>query len=361
MPAAPLFVTRKFPPSVGGMETLAAGVWRALRRDGAPAYLIALGRSNRNLVWWLPVTAVRTIYLLARRRAGLVLSGDALTFAVLWPLLRLFRVPTATMIMGLDVTFDNRIYRALVHPALRAAPSVLAISDATAEAAVAVGVDRSRITVVRLGVEVPDVSADDRAEARRAVHAEIGLPAGAVALLTLGRLVRRKGVRWFVSEVVPGLPQRVHYLVAGSGPEQDAIADSAREHGVGDRVHLLGRVDDDVRERLLRGADLFVQPNVVVPDDVEGFGLVTIEAAMRGTPVLAADLQGIKDAVVDGSTGWLVPAGDRDAWIGRVAAAVADLDGLAATGASFQGAARARYGEDAMAAQLRAALPGPGR
>jgi len=352
MTAQPLFLTRKFPPSIGGMETLAGGVWRSLSATRPGTRLIALGRSNRNLVWWTPWAVTRLAWLLARRRIDLVLTGDALMYAIARPVLRLFRVRNATMIMGLDVTYSNRLYRGIVLPALRKAPAVIAISAATAARAVEVGVPPDRVTVVRLGVGAPDVTAEDRATARVAMCARLGVDENATVLLTVGRLVRRKGAQWLISQVLPRLPESVHFVVAGDGPESDAIRGAVDSNAVTAQVHLLGRVDDEVREELMRGADLFVQPNVVVPGDMEGFGLVTIEAAMRGTPVVASDLEGIKDAVVDGQTGILLPTGDADTWVETLVELTADRGALGSLGARFGKEALARYGEAAMGKSL---------
>lgn len=363
MSGQPLFVTRKFPPSVGGMETLAAGVWRVVSQEWPTAALIANGGSNRRLPWWVPLALVRTVWLVVTRRAGFVLTGDALLYALVSPVLHLLRVPHATMVMGLDVTYDNRVYRAVVHTALRRAPSVIAISEATAQAAREFGVPAARTHVVRLGVPAPTVTVEDRAARRADLGRAAGVPADAVVLATLGRLVRRKGARWFVEEVLPELRESVHYVVAGSGPESEAVAAAARTAGVEARVHLLGAVDDDLREAVLQGADIFVQPNIRVAGDMEGFGLVTIEAALRGTPVVAAALEGILDAVVDGSTGALVPAEDADAWAERLRGLTSDRAALVALGQTFRANAQARYGQqamhDALVALIRFEAPPP--
>jgi phosphatidyl-myo-inositol dimannoside synthase len=356
VPVRPLFLTRKFPPSVGGMETLAAGVWRALHDSEREARLIAHGGPNSALTWWFPVAIARLVWALARKRTDLVLTGDALTYAVARPVLRAFRVPNATMVMGLDMTYDNRLYQAIVGRALRAAPAVLANSTATAGRAVEAGVARERITVVRLGVDVPAVSAHDRSAARTSLMRDLSLPPDALVLITIGRLVRRKGVRWFVAEVLPQLPARVHYIVAGEGPEQAAIEHAAAAAGVSDRVRLLGRVGDRERETLLCGADIFVQPNVPVAGDMEGFGLVVVEAAVRGTVTVASALEGITDAVVDGETGILVPPEDPAAWIDRLTDLTATPEALAGLGRRFAVAAADRYGAPAMASDLRRAL-----
>lgn len=354
MSARPAFVTRKFPPSTGGMETLAAGVWRGLRADHPDAVLIAHGGANHHLVWWLPVAVARVIGLVVRRRVDVVLCGDAVVNAVLWPVLRLGRVRWATMVMGLDVTYANPLYRATVVALLRRTPSVVAISRATAEAAIDAGVDADRVHVVPLGVEVPESS--DRAAAAGELRRRLDLGDGDVVLVTLGRLVRRKGVAWFVAEVLPHLPAHVHLVVAGSGEDAGSIDEAVARSATTDRVHRLGAVTDEDREILMAGADVFVQPNIAVPGDMEGFGLVTVEAAVRGTPVLAADLEGIRDAVVHGVTGLLVASGDPDAWIEALGPLVDGSTDRRQLGERLRAGAIERYSEEAMGRALRALL-----
>lgn len=356
MPGHHLFVTRKFPPAVGGMETLAAGIWRSLSTDRPDALLIAYGGSNRRLPGWLPVALARASWLLLRRRVEAVLVGDALMYAVMYPVLKIFRVPHATMVMGLDLTYQNRAYRVVVHRILRRAPRVIAISTATAELARSFGVPADRVGVVRLGVSGPDVTPEDRVAAAKAIRHRYDLPDDAIVLLTLGRLVRRKGVRWFVEHVLPGLPGNVLYLVVGEGPDAEPIRAAVARAGIADRVRLLGRVDDEARNLLMAGAEVFVQPNITVPGDMEGFGLVAIEAAIRGTTTVASAIEGLRDAVLDGETGILLPSGDATAWTDRLVELTADLATLASTGAKFQERARELYSEQQMGRQLSTEL-----
>lgn len=352
MPSAIVFVTRKYPPQVGGMETLAANTHRALVESGVPTGLIALRHPNRNLVWWLPLAALRLLCVAFRSRRTHVLFGDALTWATLSWIPRLFRLPSSTMIMGLDVTYSNPLYRAVVYPALRRAPHVLAISAATrAHALERVGLAANQVSVIVLGIPPEEEPPYTRAEARRRILDRVGAAPDAVLLLTTGRLVRRKGVLWFVREVLPRLPKDVLYLVAGSGDDRDAIERAASELGLTERVRLLGRVSDEVRTELLHGADVYVQPNIPVPDDVEGFGLVVTEASQAGLFTVAADLEGLIDAVRDGETGVRVPSRDADAW-NRVLASVISDPERAEQAARFQAAARRGYSLQAMADRL---------
>lgn len=351
---ATLFVTRKFPPSVGGMETLAADVWATLEAAGGRDRLIAHGGTNGRMPLWLPGAVLRTVRLVRRREVGHVLVGDVLLYLLLRPVLVVLRVPHATMAMGKDVVWQQPAYQWLVRRVLPRAPLVLAISAATADVVVAAGVPAERVRVVRLGVRLPD-GGPARDEARARLRAAHDIDATAPVLVTVGRLVRRKGVAWFVDTVLPDLPGAVH-LVAGSGPDADRVAGLAARRGVADRVRLLGAVSDAERELLMRGADVFVQPNVPVPGDMEGFGLVAVEAAVRGALVVAADLEGLRDAVVPGETGVLVAPGDAVAWRETLTRLLADPAAAEQQARDHAERCRTRYSRERMGEALRAAL-----
>jgi phosphatidylinositol alpha-1,6-mannosyltransferase len=126
-------------------------------------------------------------------------------------------------------------------------------------------------------------------------------------------LVKRKGVAWFIDAVMPALTSRypeLVYVVVGEGEDRPAIETAITQHGLEKQVRLIGKVTDNLYEAAYNGADIFVMPNIVVPDDVEGFGLVLLEASTCALPVVAAGVQGIQDAVTDGQNGVLVPSED---------------------------------------------------
>lgn len=346
------YITRKFPPAVGGMETLAMNTKLALDREYGTSGLLALRSSNWNLLWWVPVTAARLAVDVAARRSKTYLFGDALTWALLSWIPRLGHVPALTMVCGLDITYSNPLYRAVVHRSLRKAPRVLAISPATLEQAVKAGVPSERAKVVTMGLAAP-TSLEVAPEASRAeLVTALSLPADAVILLTTGRLVRRKGVRWFVDEVMPRLDSRFHYVVVGTGGDREAILAAAVRAGVAERVHLLGYVSDDERRQLLNGSDLFVQPNIPVDNDMEGFGLVVVESAQAGLLTVAADLEGLRDAVRSWSTGVTVPSADAAAWATTLAE-LAARDDRQELAARFRDESLRTHSIDAMGAELR--------
>jgi len=351
-----LFVTRKFPPAVGGMETLAAETWRAIETEPG-SRLVAHGGANRSLWRWVPPAALAVRRAVHRDEVDCVLTGDTLTAALFGPLLGQNRRPRlVSMAMGLDLTYDRWGYQHLARRGLAGCDLVLAISRSTAELAVGLGAAAARVEVIRLGVQAPKVTPAERVEARHRLDDRTGgHTVGHRVLGTLGRLVQRKGHRWFVTNVLPSLPD-VHYVVAGDGAEATTIRAAAEAVDVADRVHLLGPVDDADREAVLRGVDVFVQPNVRVADDVEGFGLVAIEAAMRGTPVVAARIEGLADAVDHTHTGLLVEPADAAAWVSTLDELLSNGDALARLGLDWGARARARYSPEQFAAAVRAAV-----
>jgi phosphatidylinositol alpha-1,6-mannosyltransferase len=349
-----LFVTRRYPPLVGGMETLARAVHLALE-EHSDTTLVSLGRSQRNLVWFLPYAAWRARRA-AKCGADRIVFGDALAYSAVRPFLPRSAPPCTVMVHGLDMTFRLRPYRAMVRAALPTADRVVANSSSTAEIAKGMGVDPQRCVVLNPGVEIPPEWPGTRDDAAARIRQRFGLPADARVLMTLGRLVRRKGARWFVAEVMPRLPAHAFLLIAGTGPEDSAVRDAVRDHGLESRVQVLGSVDDETRALLFAGCDMFVMPNLPVPNDTEGFGLVAIEASNSGALVVASRLEGIVDAVADDVTGYLCEPLDVDGWVARVTALLADPDAARADAARFTVESRRRSSFERMARELPAAL-----
>lgn len=134
-------------------------------------------------------------------------------------------------------------------------------------------------------------------------------------LLSVSRLVARKGIDTVI-RALPAIAARVpevQYRVVGAGPSEAAFRQLATAHGVADRVRFLGRLDDDELDDEYRHCVLFVLPARRTPDgELEGLGLVYLEAAAWGRPAVAGTSGGERDAVEDGVTGCLVDGTSPD-------------------------------------------------
>lgn len=277
---------------------------------------ITWGGSNKWLPIVLPVFFLRAFFtLLSDRGIEVIHMQDAVLAPIGWLLHVVLRKPYVVVAHGLDITFDNEFYQAVILPFVRKADMVISISTATKDEAIARGVNPSKSRVATLGTH------DDYGNpkpGREALAKEIGHDLqGRKLLLTTGRLVKRKGVEWFIKAVLPGLVKKdasVLYLVAGDGGEKEAVERTISSTKTQDNVILLGRVSDKVRSLLYQSCDIFVMPNIVVPGDMEGFGIVAHEAATAGLPVVASDLEGIADALSDGDNGILLKSKDAKAY-----------------------------------------------
>lgn len=189
---------------------------------------------------------------------------------------------------------------------------VVVISESTADDLVARGFDRARITVSHPGVD----------------HDVCMPPAGGPGaerspeptLAYVGRLKRYKGVDVVLRAVARVARERpaepVRLVVAGRGDDDERLERIAAELGIEALVEFRGYVSEEEKISLLRRAWANVYPS-----PKEGWGITNVEAAACGTPSLASDAPGLRESVVDGETGRLVPHGDVDAW----ATAIAEL------------------------------------
>jgi phosphatidylinositol alpha-1,6-mannosyltransferase len=142
-------------------------------------------------------------------------------------------------------------------------------------------------------------------------------------IVFVGRLVARKGVDRLI-EALALLPQMDAVLhVVGDGPERATLEALAAARGVRDRVRFSGALDDDARDRALGEAWCFAMPSRAEGGDVEGFGIVYLEAAMAGVAAIGGSGSGAAEAIAHGETGLLVDGSDARA----VAAALSDVLG----------------------------------
>lgn len=346
-----LFISRKYPPSVGGMERYSYHLARGLKRyvDVLP---MTWGRRQIGLpifVSWVLLEVLKQ--WLSGSKFDLIYVGDTVLSPLGWLVGGLYRVPVVSTAYGLDVTFRFPLYqRFVVGCFLQRMSRIVCISKATQRACVARGVSALKTAVIHPGVEVPDdlpAVEEARAWLERRINRTLS---HALVLLTVGRLVPRKGVAWFVEHVMPALSKtdNVVYIVVGQGPQASLLHSLVVERRLQDTVYFLGRVSEVDLRRIYAAADLFVMPNVRRKHDMEGFGLVALEAAAHGVPVLAADLEGIRDAVIPGQSGRLLPPGRADVWIEELKRVAQVRDDLARWGQEARESVRYSYSWDAM-------------
>lgn len=336
-----LLVTRNFPPLWGGMERLNWHMAAELSKSFEVRVIAPTGAAQQAppgvTVREAPLKPLRRFLLhaaaLARREArvwkpDIVLAGSGLTAPLAWWAARACDARTAVYVHGLDLTVPHPIYRALWRPALRRMQTVIANSRATASLAKAIGIASERIHIVHPGVDIPEPDPT----ARERFRATQGIAAETPVLLSVGRLTERKGLREFVSDVLPAIARahpNVLLVIVGDTPENSLYAQSqspasiqaaAEAARVGQSLRFLGKRFGPELADAYFGADLHVFPVRELANDPEGFGMVAAEAAAHGLPTVAYATGGVVDAVEEGMSGRLAQPGDAEGFAAAVTA-----------------------------------------
>jgi glycosyltransferase involved in cell wall biosynthesis len=306
-----LFISKNYPPKLGGLETYSYNLIKEFEKDYT-VYKIVLRRSNLNLVWFLPFSFSKALLLTWKHSFNNIHLCDGL-LAPLGVLLKgVTRTIVSVSIHGLDITYKNRFYQWLIPRCVAQLDKIICVSRSTRDECVQRSIPRQKCTVIPNGIRPDELylrqsSGDLRIQLEKLLNVRLQ---DKKVLATVGRLIKRKGIAWFVDSVMPELDASYLYMIAGHGPEFERIHRRVKALGLQNQVLMLGRVSDKVRRLIYNGADIFVMPNITVERDVEGFGIVIIEAGSCGLPVVASKIQGLKDAVIEGKTGYLVEEGD---------------------------------------------------
>lgn len=275
------------------MQQYTHDLWKVFQEIDSKSEIV--GPSTRLGYVSFPFHAV--LHGVRAARGGEIIHLGDMALGPLARVIKLFapRARITATACGLDVIYPSCIYQWMLKRSLSSLDRIICISHATADALFERGVDKEKISVIPCGVWM-----NDEQPAREQDGGE------GIRLLTIGRLVPRKGIAWFIGEVLPLILTKypgLSYTVIGEGPEESPIKKVIQEKGLCDAVHIVGPLNDKQRNHHLSNADCLVVPNVPTTGDMEGFGIVCIEASSRGVPVAAASMEGLIDAVRDGETG----------------------------------------------------------
>jgi phosphatidylinositol alpha-1,6-mannosyltransferase len=311
-----LLLTPDFPPARGGVQSLldhlasglslrhrvrvvtvsqgSARVW-----DRTRPYRIVRVPSARVRVIGLALLAARTLLEVIRFRPDVILCGHVLLGPICDAVHRIFRIRYLAFAYGSEVRSARMQHVAGL--TLRGATRVVTISEFTSQAILAHGVAAERIAVLRPGpgIDAP-ATADERPERGEAP-----------ILLSVSRLAERYKGHDMVIRALPLIRAKLpdaRYVIVGDGWLRSYLERIATSVGVRDAVLFTGELSNEEVEAWYRRSDVFVgvSRESAVGGGAEGYGMVFIEANLRGKPVIAGRSGGIPDAVIDGVTGLLV-------------------------------------------------------
>lgn len=208
-----------------------------------------------------------------------------------------------------EVSHNTRYHRAtleLNRGLNRVADLCIAVSDDVARSATTRGFRHKRTVLAGVDREEMRSWIERSAGTAQELRASIGVTGGRRLLVAVGRLVPEKGHHRLLDAVAQLGDPQLHLAVLGAGPEEQSLRRRIRELGLGDRVHLLGRVSDGWQ--WIAASDALVHPS-----DFEGLPVTIVEARVLGVPVVATDVGGVAQVLEGGRLTRTVPPNDQGA------------------------------------------------
>lgn len=300
-------ITVLAPPVEGEMSPVEPKSYQVLRR---PFF------STRAWVWprWLPLLGL-ILKTVRQTKADVIQVGQVLPVgAAVFLATRVLRIPYIVFTHGLDIALpqSNARKRQTMMKVLHGAGRVVANSQFTKAELVRLGVPAEKIEVVTPGCDLIDRQPDE-ADTRR-LHS-MWRTEERFILLTVARLEERKGHDQVIEacrRLVKDIPE-LTYLIVGDGPYRNHLEQLAERSGISKHIHFIGSVPTSQLPAYYSLADAFIMPARQLPNrDVEGFGIVYLEANAFGKAVIGGRSGGVSEAVIDGQTGLLVNPTNAD-------------------------------------------------
>ncbi len=337
-----LFVTNDFGPRAGGIESFIIGLIEHLPHSSTTVYTSSQGDTRDYDATWLlnygvrvirdrarvllpsPGTTHRIVRLLEREQSKIVVFGAA---APLGLMAHSLRRAGARRIVAL--THGHEVWWAKLFPFTLALRRIGSETDAltylgeyTRSAIASVLAPKAADAMVKLapGIDIEHFAPMDSSMLRES----LGLTDKRV-IVCVGRLVHRKGQDRLIqamAAIVKEIPQ-VHLLLIGEGPYEAHLRNLVGKFSLNDHITFIGRIHYADLPSYICVGEIFAMParSRFFGLEVEGLGIVYLEASACGLPVIAGRSGGAPDAVIDGTTGLVIDGTDSTA----IAEAVIDL------------------------------------
>ena len=326
-----LVISWNYSPRRGGIEYLISNLCMDLRKRHSVSIVTSHAPSDPDEnVFRAPCPGLVPFAIYALWRGAMILSrnpktrvvfgGSAMATPLVLILARFFRIKAVIQVHGLDLAYSNVLYQLACVRWVKYCERVIANSSYTASLAKDKGASDASVSVIAPGVWPEWFQADNVADASKR---KFGLEERRI-ILFVGRLAKRKGVKQFIQDALGQIVMKIPnvcLVIVGDNPTESL---TQRGDTIGEieavieatclqnHVRLLGGLSDDDKIGLYQACSVVVLPALNSQNDVEGFGIVLMEAAAAGKPVVATRVGGIPDAVEDGKTGFLIEPGDYE-------------------------------------------------
>jgi phosphatidylinositol alpha-1,6-mannosyltransferase len=340
-----LWVTLHFPPAIGGVQEYTFQLLRRMPNDSVVVLCppseadrqwdarqpFTIRRRNfftRVPVWprWI-LLFFHVFYIGITEKISVFHAGEVLpTGTVVMIIAWLLRRPYVVTTHGMDILLPQQFHRKqwIAKKVYAHARAITVLSEYAKGKLQSQGVDSKKMIILPPSTDLhPEPQDLKTAEALRSrFHLE-----NKRVVFSLSRLVRRKGHDRLIpafARIAESVPD-VQLVIGGDGPDRSYLTMLAHQHHLSDRITFLGRIREEEKRGWLQLCTFFVLiPRLEGSADVEGFGIVYLEAAAFEKTSLASTSGGVPEAVVDGETGVLVNPEEVEAIATKLSALLAD-------------------------------------
>jgi len=343
-----LFISYKYPPSIGGMQKQSYELINGYAKMEKSFSIIYDHKTPLvyffvSLFWKVPI-------LLKKHPSIKIIHFNDGVCAICCAWMKIFKSKALVVTYhGLDLVFPSKFYQTILLPIIRSFDRIITVSHHTKLECIRRGFDPNKIKVINNGVDpMPSIN---HSNINPSLLEKLRLleKANKKIITAIGRPVKRKGFVWFVKEVVSRLDDEYVFILIGPAPkysklkqrilkslpksiynqvvllfglstENEELYDLQIQNTFRNKFIWLDQLDHNSKLHLLQQASLMVMPNVKVEGDMEGFGLVALEANVLNTPVIASRLEGITCAVKNNKNGWLIESENSDVWLTSIKA-----------------------------------------
>jgi glycosyltransferase involved in cell wall biosynthesis len=179
--------------------------------------------------------------------------------------------------------------------------------------------DERKLIIIPYGLTINDY---ELATTKEKIREEFNISPDVFIILSVGRHVPRKNFELVIQAVkdIKDLnPEyKIKYYLIGQGSETPKLKTLSKDLGIENDVFFLGSCEESTRNKFYKISDVFVMPSIKIKESVEGFGLVFLEANLFKIPVIGTLSGGIKEAILDGKTGFLIEQGDKGCLVEKI-------------------------------------------
>jgi len=321
-----LLITLDFWPNRGGVANYYYNLVKNFPKDNV-FILTSAKKQNSNLriynqpllyklIWphWLSALKT-TIKLIKKHNIEIIWAGDLLpSGTVAYIINKLFKIPYFVSLHGLDIINSQKKFRKkkLANKILTNAQFITANSQCTKNLLKDLVEDQSKIKIIYPGINLDFHKIDEQKleQIKNEHHLE-----NKKIILTTGRLVKRKNqslIIQAVKKLKDTFPDLL-YLIIGNGSQKEDYELKIKAYGLENNVKILPNIENDELPYFYKLSEIFAMISKTSPDDIEGFGIVYLEAGLFAKPVIASDQGGAQEAIINNHTGLLIKENDTEA------------------------------------------------